>query len=189
MKYSKLKMVLAAAALLFCANTSAQDLIARQAPIDKKLKSVDSLELQKQIRAEQSLYPGFDIYPNWNNETVKYTDAIIPDKYVFDLTDFCMPTTHDRITDVFGYRPRRRRSHYGLDIKVYIGDTIRAAFDGKVRIVKDQGRRRGYGKYIVIRHDNGLETVYGHLSKQLVRAGDPIAGRKHGPFYRFALAF
>ena len=50
---------------------------------------------------------------------------------------------------------------------MYVGDTIRAAFDGKVRIVKNQGRR-GYGKYVVIRHDNGLETVYGHLSKQLV---------------------
>lgn len=200
MKYSKLKMVLMAAATLLSINTFAQDLIARQAPIDKKLKSVDSLELQKQIRAEQSLYPGFDIYPNWNNETVKYADAVIPDKYVIDLTGFCMPTTHDRITDVFGYRPRRRRSHYGLDVKVYIGDTIRAAFDGKVRIVKDQGRRRGYGKYVVIRHDNGLETVYGHLSKQLVkpdqlvRAGDPIAlggntGRSTGSHLHFETRF
>ena len=67
-----------------------------------------------------------------------------------------------------------------MDIKVYVGDTIRAAFDGKVRVVKNQGRR-GYGKYVVIRHDNGLETVYGHLSKQLVdtnqlvKAGEPIA--------------
>ena len=91
-----------------------------------------------------------------------------------------MPTPNTRITDVFGYRPRRRRAHYGLDIKVYVGDTIRAAFDGKVRVVKNQGRR-GYGKYVVIRHDNGLETVYGHLSKQLVdtnqlvKAGEPIA--------------
>ena len=63
---------------------------------------------------------------------------------------------------------------------MYVGDTIRAAFDGKVRVVKNQGRR-GYGKYVVIRHDNGLETVYGHLSKQLVdtnqlvKAGEPIA--------------
>ena len=56
--------------------------------------------------------------------------------------------------------------HNGLDLKVNIGDTIVAAFDGKVRIVKYE--RRGYGKYVVIRHDNGLETVYGHLSKQLV---------------------
>ena len=56
--------------------------------------------------------------------------------------------------------------HNGLDIKVYIGDTIRAAFSGKVRMVKYE--RRGQGKYVVIRHENGLETVYGHLSKQIV---------------------
>ena len=156
------------ATILAGAQVSAQDLIARQAPIDRKLKSVDSLALQKQIRAEQSLYPGLDIYPNWTNEHVQaYKDAIVPENYTFDLTGFTMPTTNTKITDIFGYRPRRRRMHYGLDIKVYVGDTIRAAFDGKVRIVKNQGRR-GYGKYIVIRHDNGLETVYGHLSKQLV---------------------
>lgn len=68
--------------------------------------------------------------------------------------------------------------HRGLDIKVYTGDTIVSAFDGKVRIVRyDAG---GYGKYVVIRHPNGLETIYGHLSAQLVkeneevRAGQPI---------------
>ena len=168
------------AATVFGTQAYSQDLIARQAPIDRKLKSVDSLALQKQIRVEQSLYPAFDIYPSWNNETVAYKDAIIPESYTFDLTGFCMPTEHTKITDIFGYRPRRRRGHYGLDIKVYVGDTIRAAFDGKVRVVKNQGRR-GYGKYLVIRHDNGLETVYGHLSKQLVkedqlvRAGEAIA--------------
>ena len=193
-------ILMAAAAILAAATVSAQDLIARQAPIDKKLKSVDSLALQKQIRAEQSLYPAFDIYPNWNNETVRaYADAIIPETYVIDLTGFCMPTEHTRITDVFGYRPRRRRGHYGLDVKVYVGDTIRAAFNGKVRIVKNQGRR-GYGKYIVIRHDNGLETVYGHLSKQLVKpdqlvkAGEPIGlggntGRSTGSHLHFETLF
>ena len=130
-------------------NSFSQDLIARQAPIDRKLKSVDSLALQKQIRAEQSAYPGLDLYPNWNNEYVQaYGDAIVPESYQVDLTGFCMPTTHTKITDVFGYRPRRRRVHNGLDIKVYVGDTIRAAFDGKVRVVKNQGRR-GYGKKIV----------------------------------------
>ena len=110
-----------------------------------------------------------------------------------------MPTEHTKITDVFGYRPRRRRGHYGLDIKVYVGDTIRAAFDGKVRVVKNQGRR-GYGKYVVIRHDNGLETIYGHLSKQLVevdqlvKAGEPIAlggntGRSTGSHLHFETRF
>ncbi len=188
------------ATILAGAQVSAQDLIARQAPIDRKLKSVDSLALQKQIRAEQSLYPGLDIYPNWTNEHVQaYKDAIVPENYTFDLTGFTMPTTNTKITDIFGYRPRRRRMHYGLDIKVYVGDTIRAAFDGKVRIVKNQGRR-GYGKYIVIRHDNGLETVYGHLSKQLVdenqlvKSGEVIGlggntGRSTGSHLHFETRF
>lgn len=190
-----------AATAMVSLNSFSQDLIARQAPIDRKLKSVDSLALQKQIRAEQSLYPGLDLYPTWDNERVQaYSDAAVPESYTFDLRNFCMPTTNTRITDVFGYRPRRRRVHNGLDIKVYIGDTIRAAFDGKIRIVKNQGRRRGYGMYIVMRHDNGLETVYGHLSKwlveenQLVKAGDPIAlggntGRSTGSHLHFETRF
>ena len=192
--------MLLVATILVGAQAFAQDLIARQAPIDRKLKSVDSLALQKQIRAEQSLYPGLDIYPNWTNEHVQaYKDAIVPESYPFDLTGFTMPTTNTKITDIFGYRPRRRRMHYGLDIKVYVGDTIRAAFDGKVRIVKNQGRR-GYGKYIVIRHDNGLETVYGHLSKQLVdenqlvKSGEVIGlggntGRSTGSHLHFETRF
>jgi len=200
MDFSWIKTTVFAVAAVVSLNSFSQDLIARQAPIDKKLKSVDSLALQKQIRAEQSLYPAFDLYPNWDNETVRaYGDAIIPETYTFDLRGFCMPTENTRITDVFGYRPRRRRSHYGLDVKVYVGDTIRAAFDGKIRIVKNQGRR-GYGKYVVIRHDNGLETVYGHLSKQLVevnqlvKAGEPIGlggntGRSTGSHLHFEIQF
>ena len=46
-----------------------------------------------------------------------YGDAIVPESYKVDLTGFCMPTTHTKITDVFGYRPRRRRMHYGLMLK------------------------------------------------------------------------
>lgn len=200
MNFNWIKTTLLAATAMVSLNAFSQDLIARQAPIDRKLKTVDSLALQKQIRAEQSLYPGLDIYPNWDNERVQaYNNALIPDSYTFDLTGFCMPTTNTRITDIFGYRPRRRRMHYGLDIKVYVGDTIRAAFDGKVRVVKNQGRR-GYGKYIVIRHDNGLETVYGHLSKQLVdpdqlvKAGEVIGlggntGRSTGSHLHFETRF
>lgn len=200
MNFNCIKIVLLAATALVGVNAFSQDLIARQAPIDRKLQSIDSLALQKQIRAEQALYPGIDLYPNWNNELVQaYANAPVPENYTFDLTGFCMPTEHTKITDIYGYRPRRRRAHYGLDIKVYVGDTIRAAFSGKVRIVKNQGRR-GYGKYIVIRHNNGLETVYGHLSKQLVdvnqtvKAGEPIAlggntGRSTGSHLHFETRF
>ena len=198
MNFNCIKTVMIAAAAMVSLNSFSQDLIARQAPIDRKLKSVDSLALQKQIRAEQSEYPALSLYPNWNNQYVHAygKDAIIPDSYTIDLTGFHMPTPSTRITSPFG--PRWRRMHNGLDIKVNIGDTIVAAFDGKVRIVKYE--RRGYGKYVVIRHDNGLETVYGHLSKQLVdinqlvKAGEPIAlggntGRSTGSHLHFETRF
>lgn len=192
-----IKTGLAAVAAMVSLSSFSQDLIARQAPIDKKLKTVDSLALQKQIRAEQSEYPALDLYPNWNNQYVHaYGNAIIPDTYTIDLTGFHMPTPSTKITSPFG--PRWRRMHNGLDLKVNIGDTIVAAFDGKVRIVKYE--RRGYGKYVVIRHDNGLETVYGHLSKQLVKenqlvkAGEVIGlggntGRSTGSHLHFETRF
>lgn len=187
-----------AAVAMVSLNSFSQDLIARQAPIDKKLKTVDSLALQKQIRAEQAEYPALSLYPNWSNQYVHAygKDVIIPETYTIDLTGFHMPTPSTRITSPFG--PRWRRMHNGLDLKVNIGDTIVAAFDGKVRIVKYE--RRGYGKYVVIRHDNGLETVYGHLSKQLVeenqlvKAGEVIGlggntGRSTGSHLHFETRF
>ena len=192
-----IKTGLVAVATMVSLSSFSQDLIARLAPIDKKLKTVDSLALQKQIRAEQSEYPALSLYPNWNNQYVHaYGNAIIPDTYTIDLTGFHMPTPSTKITSPFG--PRWRRMHNGLDLKVNIGDTIVAAFDGKVRIVKYE--RRGYGKYVVIRHDNGLETVYGHLSKQLVeenqlvKAGEVIGlggntGRSTGSHLHFETRF
>ena len=197
MNFSIIKTGLVAVAAMVSLSSFSQDLIARQAPIDKKLKSVDSLALQKQIRAEQSEYPALSLYPNWNNQYVHaYGNAIIPETYTIDLTGFHMPTPSTKITSPFG--PRWRRMHNGLDLKVNIGDTIVAAFDGKVRVVKYE--RRGYGKYVVIRHDNGLETVYGHLSKQLVednqlvKAGEPIGlggntGRSTGSHLHFETRF
>ena len=192
-----IKTGLVAVAAMVSLSSFSQDLIARQAPIDKKLKTVDSVALQKQIRAEQSEYPALSPYPNWNNQYVHaYGNAIIPETYTIDLTGFHMPTPSTKITSPFG--PRWRRMHNGLDLKVNIGDTIVAAFDGKVRIVKYE--RRGYGKYVVIRHDNGLETVYGHLSKQLVeenqlvKAGEVIGlggntGRSTGSHLHFETRF
>lgn len=192
-----IKTGLAAMAAMVSLSSFSQDLIARQAPIDKKLKTVDSLALQRQIRAEQSEYPALDLYPNWNNQYVHaYGNAIVPETYTIDLRGFHMPTPSTKITSPFG--PRWRRMHNGLDLKVNIGDTIVAAFDGKVRIVKYE--RRGYGKYVVIRHDNGLETVYGHLSKQLVeenqlvKAGEVIGlggntGRSTGSHLHFETRF
>ena len=195
-----IKVVAVAVFALVSLNVSGQDLLARQAPIDKKLKAVDSVALIRQIHKEMDAYPAYNLYPNWDN-THAHTfgnTVVIPDTFRIDMTGFCMPTTNTKVTSKFG--PRRRRMHNGIDVKVYIGDTIRTAFSGKVRIVKDQGRRVGYGKYIIVRHENGLETVYAHLSKQLVaedqyvEAGEVIGlggntGRSTGSHLHFETRF
>lgn len=68
------------------------------------------------------------------------------------------------VTSPYGWR--RNRMHKGTDIKVLVGDSIRSAWPGQVRIVGWDPR--GYGYFVVVRHANGLETVYGHLSRPLV---------------------
>lgn len=175
----------------FAQTSIAQDLLARQAPVDRKMKAVDTLLLHNIIEKENLESPAAQLYEEWDNRYA-HRQTALPDSFRIDLRHFCMPTPSRVITSNFG--PRWRGQHKGLDIKVYIGDTIRAAFSGKVRIVRYEAG--GYGNYIVIRHNNGLETIYGHLSKQLVkenqevRAGDVIGlggntGRSTGSHLHF----
>lgn len=121
----------------------------------------------------------------------------IPTVKDIDVSTY-VPPVPGAITSNYGYRPRFRRVHRGTDLRLSIGDTVVSAFDGKVRLTKYEGR--GYGYYVVIRHDNGMETVYGHLSKflvkpnQRVKAGEPIAlggntGRSTGPHLHFETRF
>ena len=169
----------------------AQDLLARQAPIDRKLKAVDSVALHRLILNEQYDTPAADLYEDWNNKYA-HRATELPDTFKINLRGFCMPTDNRVVTSNFG--ARWGRQHKGIDVKVYIGDTIRAAFSGKVRMVKYEAG--GYGKYVVIRHGNGLETIYGHMSKHLVaedeivEAGQPIGlggntGRSTGSHLHF----
>lgn len=168
-----------------------QDLLARQAPVDRKMAAVDTIMLRNITIKEDMESPASELYANWDNRYA-HRATKLPETYRIDLRHFCMPTTSRVITSNFG--SRWGGQHKGLDIKVYIGDTIRSAFSGKVRIVRYEGG--GYGKYIVIRHNNGLETIYGHLSKQLVkenqevRAGEVIGlggntGRSTGSHLHF----
>lgn len=168
-----------------------QDLLARQAPVDRRMRAVDTIVLKQTIIKENTESPAAQLYDDWSNRYA-HRATQVPDSFRIDLRHFCMPTPSRVVTSNFG--SRWGRQHKGLDIKVYIGDTIRAAFSGKVRVVKYEGG--GYGKYIVIRHNNGLETIYGHLSKQLVtedqtvRAGEPIGlggntGRSTGSHLHF----
>lgn len=171
--------------------TMAQDIVAFQAPVDRKMKAVDTVALRSIAEREMASSPSAQLYNEWSNKYA-HRATELPDSFRIDLRHFCMPTPSRVITSNFGRR--WGRMHKGLDIKVYIGDTIRAAFDGKIRVVRYEAN--GYGNYVVIRHNNGLETIYGHMSKhlvsenQVVRAGDPIGlggntGRSTGSHLHF----
>lgn len=88
-----------------------------------------------------------------------------------ELTDgsFCFPMPGARVISPYG--TGRGRNHTGIDIKVSKHDTILAAFDGIVRM---SGTARGYGNVIVVRHYSGMETVYAHASKRMVKSGDRV---------------
>jgi len=144
-------------------------------------------------------HPADDIYNYiWSRERInpyKIPLDSLPDSVRIDCSHFVVPT-HGAITSPYG--PRRYRFHYGLDLRVKIGDSIVSAFSGKVRIIDYEAR--GYGHYVVVRHDNGFETVYAHLSKVLVvhnqnvKAGELIAlggntGHSTGPHLHFEIRY
>lgn len=174
------------------------DLIAAQHNISDQIKVQDTELFIDNLFTEEE-EPELDIYTEgWDSQSVNcYRNAVVPQTKEINVSKFAMPCP-GYMTSPYGYRRRFRRMHKGVDLKVQIGDTIRAAFDGKVRLTKFE--RRGYGYYVVIRHTNELETVYGHLSKflvepdQYVKAGDPIAlggntGRSTGPHLHFETRF
>lgn len=120
---------------------------------------------------------------------IHLTDPEHGQYFVFPTPDYAIPTSH------FG--PRRRRFHYGLDLAMRTGEPIYAAFDGVVRFSKYNS---SYGHLIVIRHDNGLETYYAHLSKRhvapgaRVKAGEEIGlcgntGRSRGSHLHFEIRY
>ncbi len=77
------------------------------------------------------------------------------------------------------YGPRRGRSHQGVDLPLKTGDPVYATFDGKVRY--SEYSSSGYGNLVIIRHNNGLETYYAHLSERMVTAGEwVVAGQQIG---------
>ncbi len=146
-----------------------------------------------------------DFEENWDNEAIHAYRGIslndVPDEMLLTLVDststFRCPVVGN-VRSKFAFR--RRRPHKGTDIPLKVGDPVLAAFDGKVRIVKSTRQSGGYGNLVVIRHSNGLETYYGHLSKHavkendVVKAGDVIGyggstGRSTGPHLHFETRF
>ena len=116
---------------------------------------------------------------HWTTEKVhSYNDIALidlPDSLVLHLVDsihgFCIPHPGP-VTSQYKYR--WKRAHKGTDIGLHVGDAVYAAFDGIVRVALPINLTGGYGNVLVIRHPNGLETYYGHLSRFIVKSGDIV---------------
>jgi len=144
-------------------------------------------------------FEGDTLYENFDNEMIHYPKVDFSNKLdttIISLIDITKGNiyTHPfkgEVTSRFGLR--RYRYHYGTDVNLETGDSILCAFDGRVRVTK---KSRSYGYVVVVRHLNGLETLYAHLSQinvfpeQLIKAGDLIGfggntGRSRGSHLHF----
>lgn len=149
--------------------------------------------------SEIDVEPEIDIYKEgWNSRSVNpFKEKDVPDRYVINVTGYAMPVMGP-VTSGYGYRPKFGRMHKGVDLRLKMNEPVVAAFDGKVRVVNYEAK--GYGNYVIIRHPNGLETVYGHLNKHMVKEGQTVkagetiglggsTGRSTGPHLHFETRF
>lgn len=111
----------------------------------------------------------YDIWSDSQINPYKVDLKEMKDTVKLDLSGYVPPITK-HVTSDFGFR--RWRFHYGIDLKVEKGDSVLCAFDGTVRLTRRD--RRGYGYFVLVRHFNGLETLYGHLARITVNPGDTI---------------
>jgi murein DD-endopeptidase MepM/ murein hydrolase activator NlpD len=175
----KITVTTLAIGMLFSLWCSAQEPIpATINPINETFQ-IDTTTIDDEELEIDSLRPSADevLYKNiWNSTQIKYPANTLPNKndtIIISLLNqgdspFVMPVK-GQILSKFGWR--HRRMHTGTDIRLNSGDTVRSAFDGKVRLAK---RFSGYGNLVLVRHNNGLETIYAHLKTIKVKVNDTI---------------
>lgn len=163
------------------------------------------VEISEQVLINSIWVTAFEYYASWDSKKINiynfnpkdFKDTVQIKLYdPFFGSNWTSPLKETKINSEFGFR--RFRWHHGIDLKLSTGDPVFNAFDGIVRMRSYD--RNGYGYYVLVRHRNGLETLYGHLSKisvevgQEVRAGDVLGlggstGRSTGPHLHFEIRY
>jgi LysM repeat protein len=176
----------------------ASDEEAREAALFNEMPT----ELQlNSVEDSLAIIPAYDVYCGWDTRNLfaeKKAKENVGHGVKFELCrsecDFVYPTNGE-ITSPFG--PRWNRMHYGLDLDLETGDNVMAAFEGMVRISQYHS---SYGNVVVIRHNNGLETLYAHMSQRKVKPGDHVeageliglggnTGRSYGSHLHFEIRY
>lgn len=127
------------------------------------------------INDSLQVIPAYDVYCKWDTRNIHSYDFdykqlrdTVAMVLRYEPCDYAHPF-QGRITSNFGHR--NSKYHYGIDIKLYKGDPVLSAFEGVVRVAKYSS---SYGNVVVVRHNNGLETLYAHLSARKVKPGDHV---------------
>lgn len=140
---------------------------------------------------------GYHESGNWKFYSSKNLENIRERDFHFDSIEFQVPCV-GIITSFYGYRPKFRKIHKGVDFSLNIGDTVHCVLPG---IISEIGYdTKGYGKYVKVEHSNGLETIYAHLSSEVVSKGQKIkagealglggkSGNATGPHLHFETRF
>lgn len=215
-------MILAGLAASLAAGAQESDTVisaAELAKVESNAEAIDTIDTRDKY-TKIVLYKNFtwqyieldrpnisdeDFQDGWDTDNIHaYQDvtiASLPDSVDLMLADSTHGWACPKVGSVIsGWKFRRYREHKGSDIPLNIGDPILAAFDGKVRVVRTVRETGGYGNLIVVRHANGLETYYAHLSKHLVQEGDLVkageviglggnSGRSTGPHLHFEVRY
>lgn len=117
--------------------------------------------------------PGFELYGGFNTDVIfERIERARNESTTLELSTSACDHTFPvcgAINSRFG--PRHGRMHYGVDIDLEHGDTIVSAFEGVVRVSR---YHRQFGHVVVVRHANGIETLYGHMSERKVEVGDHV---------------
>ncbi|WP_111669802.1 M23 family metallopeptidase [Algoriphagus litoralis] len=137
------------------------------------------VRVSEQIQIDSIWVTAFEHYASWDSKKVdiynldikNFQDSVQLRLYDTRLgMDWKFPLEKSLKTSIFG--PRWGRMHYGVDLDLDTGDPVYAGFDGIVRVRSYD--RYGWGYFVLVRHKNGLETLYGHLSKQIAEVGDEV---------------
>ncbi|MES2386407.1 MAG: M23 family metallopeptidase [Bacteroidota bacterium] len=166
---------------------------------------ISMVEISEEVKVDSTWVRIAEYYSLWDSKRInpyRIDKDDFDEPQLFHLYDTAkgqlwhMPIRHTQVNSRFGFRGHR--FHFGTDLELNTGDTVMAAFDGIIRAVGWDGG--GYGNYIVVRHYNGFETLYGHLSRidvesqQMVKAGDMIGlggstGRSSGPHLHYEVRY
>ena len=174
-----------------------EDTLGDKLNFDEDLASLDNVDHgDGMLFTYFSWMPGYGRYQNFDIIRIHYRHVGSTPRDTIVLNGYHHPANFRKTSD---YGWRRRRMHRGVDLGYPTGTPVAAAWDGQVRISKGSNTG-GYGNLIVIRHDNGLETYYAHLSRrlvnpgQMVHAGDIIGlgghpGRSYGSHLHFEIRY